>query len=151
MGLLYIRRLHGAGVYSCSSCETPLALKQDLLSTHFRGRTGTACLFDNVINVFSGEPEETQMTTGLHVIRTIHCVKCCENLGWTYIKAYSESQKYKEGRFILEEELIRQQPDENSANWDPKLLGREQGDDNLQSTSWSSGASSDSQSSGNVQ
>ncbi|CAD7957215.1 unnamed protein product [Amoebophrya sp. A25] len=92
--------------FACRACGTPLALHGDLLSRNFRGRTGTAVLFDKVLNVNAGEVEESQMTTGVHLIRTLFCVCCQENLGWRYEKAYNEDQKYKEGRYILEEELI---------------------------------------------
>ena len=45
------------------------------------------------------------MTTGMHTIRVLYCIDCHENVGWKYEIAYEEDQKYKEGRFILEEEL----------------------------------------------
>ena len=42
------------------------------------------------------------MTTGKHLIKTISCVSCCDPIGWTYLRAYSDEQKYKEGKFIIE-------------------------------------------------
>lgn len=46
------------------------------------------------------------MTTGRHVVRDISCQGCNEVVGWKYDKAYEASEKYKEGKFILEAELL---------------------------------------------
>ena len=46
------------------------------------------------------------MTTGLHTVRDIICIHCSNVLGWKYEKAFEINQKYKEGRFILERNLI---------------------------------------------
>ncbi|CAJ1404812.1 unnamed protein product [Effrenium voratum] len=53
-----------------------------------------------------GPLEDSVMTTGLHTIRCLFCVVCQERVGWKYEVAFEEDQKYKEGRFILEEELL---------------------------------------------
>mmetsp|Transcript_51629 Transcript_51629/g.93008 ORF Transcript_51629/g.93008 Transcript_51629/m.93008 type:complete len:118 (-) Transcript_51629:96-449(-) len=97
-------------VYSCSGCGAHFAQYKELLSTNFRGRTGNALLFNNVINVTAGPLEDSVMTTGLHTIRCLYCVVCQERVGWKYEVAFEEDQKYKEGRFILEEELISSAP-----------------------------------------
>lgn len=93
-------------VYKCSGCQSHFAQYKDLLSTNFRGRTGNALLFNQVVNVTTGPLEDSVMTTGLHTIRCLYCVVCQERVGWKYEVAFEEDQKYKEGRFILEEELI---------------------------------------------
>lgn len=72
----------------------------------FRGQHGKAFLFDKVVNVIPGETEERSMTTGRHIVRDIKCRQCQQNVGWTYDKAFEESEKYKEGKFILEAELL---------------------------------------------
>lgn len=46
------------------------------------------------------------MTTGRHVVRDIACKQCGDTVGWKYDKAYEASEKYKEGKFILEAELL---------------------------------------------
>jgi len=46
------------------------------------------------------------MTTGRHIVRDIQCRQCKEVVGWKYDKAYESSEKYKEGKFILEHELL---------------------------------------------
>lgn len=40
--------------------------------------------FDSV-NIIEGEPNERHMTTGLHVVRDIFCVKCTAHVGWKYV------------------------------------------------------------------
>lgn len=72
----------------------------------FRGQHGKAYLFNNVVNFIAGEPNERSMTTGRHIVRDISCRQCKEIVGWTYDKAYEPSEKYKEGKFILEAELL---------------------------------------------
>ena len=42
------------------------------------------------------------MTTGLHTVADIYCNRCSQVVGWKYEQAYEKSQKYKEGKFILE-------------------------------------------------
>ena len=40
------------------------------------------------------------------VVADIYCNACDTRLGWKYVEAFEESQKYKEGRFILEKAMI---------------------------------------------
>ena len=42
------------------------------------------------------------LLTGLHVVADIYCNGCDTRLGWKYVEAFEPSQKYKEGRFIVE-------------------------------------------------
>lgn len=58
------------------------------------------------MNIKQAEAAERNMTTGRHVVRDIHCKQCNETVGWKYDKAYEPSEKYKEGKFILESELL---------------------------------------------
>ncbi|CAE7398589.1 YPEL3 [Symbiodinium pilosum] len=51
-------------VYCCAACGAHFAQYKDLLSTNFRGRTGNALLFNQVINVTAGPLEDSVMTTG---------------------------------------------------------------------------------------
>lgn len=72
----------------------------------FRGQHGKAFLFNTVVNTTQSEAMERSMTTGRHVVRDIACRQCKETVGWKYDKAYETGQKYKEGKYILEEELL---------------------------------------------
>jgi hypothetical protein len=129
MGLAYNVYLTSNKIFGCKSCKTHLADYDDIisrvgvlppyLSTHktwtnsktcllqnFRGQHGKAYLFNNVVNITQSEAVERSMTTGRHVVRDIACRQCRETVGWKYDKAYEASEKYKEGKFILEEELL---------------------------------------------
>ena len=48
------------------------------------------------------------MLTGRHFVRDISCKKCDAKLGWMYEFATEETQRYKEGRVILERALINE-------------------------------------------
>lgn len=132
MGLIYTHFLDGSDhkVLSCSCCATHLALPSDVISKDFQGRLGKAFLVLSVVNVRHGEPTDRTMTTGVHSVRDIHCNHCERVVGWKYDKAWHStsnvrynlsnnryqvsnnrcrnvngrepSQRYKEGKFILE-------------------------------------------------
>lgn len=126
MGLSYNIYLNSSRIYGCKNCKTHLSDPDDIISRvgplrmvrsskvamliihsqNFRGQHGKAYLFDNVVNVTESEPNERNMTTGRHIVRDIHCRQCKETVGWKYDKAYEASEKYKEGKFILEAELL---------------------------------------------
>ncbi|KAL4351921.1 hypothetical protein GQ457_06G006200 [Hibiscus cannabinus] len=101
MGRLFVITLEG-NVYSCKHCRTHLALLDDLISKSFHCRHGKAYLFDKVVNITVGEKEERMMITGMHTVVDIFCVECGSIVGWKYEFAREKTQKYKEGKFILE-------------------------------------------------
>lgn len=88
--------------YSCVHCRAHLAGHAALVSKSFQGSQGRAYLFDDVVNVDSGSPEERILLTGRHAVSDIFCKCCGTTLGWKYERAYETSQKYKEGKFIIE-------------------------------------------------
>ncbi|CCC05899.1 hypothetical protein SMACR_00114 [Sordaria macrospora] len=106
MGLAYNVYLNSGKIYGCRNCKTHLANHEDIISRNFRGQHGKAYLFNSVVNVETGDAGERNMTTGRHVVRDIFCRQCKEVVGWKYDKAYEPSEKYKEGKFILEAELL---------------------------------------------
>ncbi|GMJ03220.1 hypothetical protein like AT2G40110 [Hibiscus trionum] len=101
MGRLFVITLEG-NIYSCKHCSTHLALLDDLMSKSFHCRHGKAYLFDKVVNITVGEKEERMMITGMHTVVDIFCVECGSIVGWKYEFAREKTQKYKEGKFILE-------------------------------------------------
>ncbi|KAI1816016.1 yippee [Poronia punctata] len=107
MGLAYNTYLDSISkIYGCRNCKTHLAIHEEILSQNFRGQHGKAYLFNIVVNIDEGEAVERSMTTGRHVVRDITCRQCKATVGWKYDKAYENSEKYKEGKFILEGELL---------------------------------------------
>ncbi|KAJ4720052.1 Protein yippee-like [Melia azedarach] len=110
MGRLFVVNLEGK-IYSCKHCRTHLALCEDIVSKSFHCRHGKAYLFSKVagmvdcllrVNVSVGEREERMMMTGLHTVADIFCVGCGSIVGWKYETAHEKSQKYKEGKSVLE-------------------------------------------------
>ncbi|CAM9497466.1 unnamed protein product [Bubo scandiacus] len=72
----YLPRSHRT--YSCVHCRAHLARHEELISKSFQGSHGRAYLFNSVVN------------------------SCKTTLGWKYEQAFESSQKYKEGKFIIE-------------------------------------------------
>ncbi|KAH9284220.1 Yippee-like protein [Echinococcus granulosus] len=100
--------------YSCIHCRAHLARHEDLISKSFQGTQGRAYLFEAVVNVSCGKTEERLLLTGLHLVADIYCECCDTYLGWKYEEAYEPSQKYKEGKYIIElAHLIK----DNGWNW----------------------------------
>ncbi|KAJ2777016.1 hypothetical protein GGI15_004651 [Coemansia interrupta] len=106
MGYMHKEFLSGNGIYGCLHCGTHFAKKDKLNSKQYNGQYGRAYLFDHIVNVRAGEEEKRAMTTGVHIVQDITCMECNTYVGWTYIKAFEPTQKFKEGKFILEKEVI---------------------------------------------
>ncbi|KAJ1266717.1 hypothetical protein BS78_08G173600 [Paspalum vaginatum] len=51
MGLLFVERLEGEGVFRCRRCRVDAASKDAIISRDFYGRTGRAYLFDHVCSI----------------------------------------------------------------------------------------------------
>jgi hypothetical protein len=88
--------------YACVHCRAHLADHDDLISKSFQGSQGRAYLFNKVVNVGTGPAEERYLLTGLHAVADIYCESCKTTLGWKYEQAFETSQKYKEGKYIIE-------------------------------------------------
>ncbi|GJM96289.1 hypothetical protein PR202_ga13110 [Eleusine coracana subsp. coracana] len=117
MGRLFLMHLEG-NVYSCKHCKTHLGLAGDIISKAFHCKHGKAYLFNKVflqlanvplimsvmssVNVTNGVKEDRLMMTGMHTVSDIFCVGCGSIVGWKYEAAHEKSQRYKEGKFILE-------------------------------------------------
>ncbi|KAH9774963.1 protein yippee-like [Citrus sinensis] len=96
----------GPRLYSCCNCRNHVALHDDVISKSFQGRNGRAFLFSHAMNIVVGPKEDRQLMTGLHTVADVFCSDCRVVLGWKYERAYEETQKYKEGKFILEKSKI---------------------------------------------
>ncbi|CAL5323376.1 unnamed protein product [Camellia sinensis] len=103
---LMAEELVGPRLYSCYNCRNHVSLHDDIISKAFQGRNGRAFLFSHAMNIVVGPKEDRNLMTGLHTVADIYCADCREVLGWKYERAYEASQKYKEGKFILEKSKI---------------------------------------------
>ncbi|XP_047340575.1 protein yippee-like At4g27745 [Impatiens glandulifera] len=98
--------LIGPRLYSCCNCRNHVSLHDDIISKSFQGKHGRAFLFAHAMNIVVGVKEDRNLITGLHTVADIYCGDCKEVLGWKYERAYEPSQRYKEGKFILEKSKI---------------------------------------------
>uniref|UniRef100_A0A0K8TQW1 Protein yippee-like n=1 Tax=Tabanus bromius TaxID=304241 RepID=A0A0K8TQW1_TABBR len=106
MGRTFLEHMGGVKLFSCNSCDANLTNRNELISTRFTGATGRAFLFKRVVNLTYSVVQDRVMLTGRHMVRDVMCKNCSAKLGWMYEFATDDSQKYKEGRVILEYALI---------------------------------------------
>ncbi|EGE02454.1 yippee [Trichophyton equinum CBS 127.97] len=97
MGLSYNIYINSNKIFGCKHCKTHLADYHDIIS-----RVGYLA---HSLPPHTPLPPP-HMFNCKHVVRDIHCTQCNETVGWKYDKAYETSEKYKEGKFILEAELL---------------------------------------------
>lgn len=98
-----------AQVFVCRACLAHLCLLLLVISDNFKGLALLAYLVDKVINVQpDGVDQETRMLTGIYVINKVHCLQCRTYLGWTYKKLYDYNEQYKEGKYVIERNFIRE-------------------------------------------
>lgn len=107
----------------CSTCSADLAFSSQIVSKGFTGRHGRAYLVGpptsdptctpsssystpDLINVRVGRCESRQLVTGWHTVADISCAVCQAKLGWKYVDAKENNQRYKVGKFILETERV---------------------------------------------
>lgn len=95
-------------IYVCSHCMTHVALSSYIVSDCYQGGLGNALLIYKIVNVFCDRSNNRQMTTGTYCICNVSCKQCGRYLGWKYLKAISDEQKYKEGLYILETGAVKQ-------------------------------------------
>ncbi|KAK2461335.1 hypothetical protein APHAL10511_006862 [Amanita phalloides] len=96
----------GHPVFSCSKCAAVISLQDELISKAFSGRDGRGYLMHSATNVRLGRREDRPLLTGVHSVADVFCLGCNDRLGWFYHKAADSSQKYKEGKYLLEKERL---------------------------------------------
>ena len=62
----------------------------------------SACLPNTNIH----KPVPRQLVTGAHTVSDVSCIFCDSILGWKYVAAEEDSQRYKVGKYILETKRI---------------------------------------------
>ncbi|KAI0028032.1 yippee zinc-binding/DNA-binding /Mis18, centromere assembly-domain-containing protein [Vararia minispora EC-137] len=92
--------------FSCANCAAVIALQDELISKAFQGRDGRGYLTHSATNVRIGSKEDRALMTGVHTVADVFCVGCGDRVGWYYYKASDQSQKYKEGKYLLERERL---------------------------------------------
>uniref|UniRef100_A0A8C5JWZ9 Protein yippee-like n=1 Tax=Jaculus jaculus TaxID=51337 RepID=A0A8C5JWZ9_JACJA len=105
MGRIFLDHIGGTRLFSCTNCDMILTNRSELI-TRFTGATGRAFLFNKVVTLLYSEVQDRVMLTGRHMVRGVSCKSCNSKLGWVYELATEDSQRYKEGRVILERALV---------------------------------------------
>jgi hypothetical protein len=107
----------------CARCGADICLTSQIISKGFTGRHGRAYLVSghgdvtsasaaaapsatSLSNTITQKAVPRQLVTGAHTVCDLSCVICGSVLGWKYIAAEEESQRYKVGNFILETKRI---------------------------------------------
>lgn len=121
--------------YSCIHCRAHLANHDELISKSFQGSQGRAYLFNSVVNVGCGPAEERVLLTGLHAVADIYCENCKTTLGWKYEHAFESSQKYKEGKYIIE---LAHMIKDNGWDWRDSQKPKKNIQPNVLSLEWAS-------------
>lgn len=126
----------------CSRCATDLCLTTQIISKGFTGRHGRAYLVSgtpsptaisatpitnnhtSLPNTYTHKAVPRQLVTGAHTVSDISCVFCGSVLGWKYVAAEEETQRYKVGKFILEtKRVMKASTWENEAEDDDEGVG----------------------------
>jgi len=132
MGIHFLEIPTSKRIYVCKVCDTPLAKQRDIISDNFFGRAGAAYLMRKAYNLKHDVPESREMRTGMHTVRDVYCKICytyrrrtAKQMGWYYEFAFQDSQRYKEGRIILEKRLLKEivGVDENNPVYKPGKTG----------------------------
>lgn len=69
-------------------------------------KEGTSWRRTDLPNTFTHKPVARQLVTGAHTVSDISCRCCGSVLGWKYVHAEEEGQRYKIGKFILETKRV---------------------------------------------
>jgi len=106
MGRVFREFLVSPRIYTCSGCDTHLTDEQHIISKTFQGRLGRAFLFEKAVNVVRGPAESRILVSGAHKVADLRCTMCNNLLGWIYLHAKDQNQKYKEGRILFEKSRL---------------------------------------------
>ncbi|EKM56270.1 uncharacterized protein PHACADRAFT_55798, partial [Phanerochaete carnosa HHB-10118-sp] len=72
----------------------------------FRGDTGKAALFTEADNVVLAKMSVMLMHSGAYRVQKAACAVCAGPLGWKFVRATEQTEKWKEGFIVLELALL---------------------------------------------
>lgn len=114
----------------CARCGAHVCHTSQIVSKGFTGRHGRAYLVSptdsssmngyqqtnntaTLLNTITQRAVPRQLVTGAHTVADFNCIICGSVLGWKYIAAEEEAQRYKVGKYIIETKRIT-----TSSCWD---------------------------------
>ncbi|KAI0634667.1 hypothetical protein C8Q77DRAFT_1156077 [Trametes polyzona] len=92
----------------CAQCSTRIAHSSQIVSRAFRGHAGKAALFTTAKNVTLDPPSILLMDSGAYTIQEFICNSCETYLGWKFVRAHDGPERWKEGHYILELDLVQE-------------------------------------------
>lgn len=95
--------------YCCKTCGMDIASAKAVMWSDCKmGRSNeSGMLFGATVNAErTGKVTVTHLATGDYEVQDVRCQKCSTSLGWTYLKAFTEKNKFKEGSTILYKRLL---------------------------------------------
>ncbi|KAF9811499.1 hypothetical protein IEO21_06583 [Rhodonia placenta] len=96
---------------ACKACRASIVSRSSVITEDgFRGYHGKAALVTDAPNTSPAAPSIMLMDTGAHTIAELACASCAAYLGWRVLRAHELSEKWKEGRCILELALLAPLP-----------------------------------------
>ncbi|KAI9808729.1 MAG: hypothetical protein M1825_003881 [Sarcosagium campestre] len=128
ISLQYLDSHTSSSLLRCQRCSAELCLTSQIISKGFTGRHGRAYLISGpadssasasgnvrmhgsssstLPNTITHAPVPRHLVTGAHTVSDISCALCGAALGWKYVAAEDEAQRYKVGKFILETRRVR--------------------------------------------
>eukprot|EP00834_Sanchytrium_tribonematis_P007287 NODE_638_length_5124_cov_1.416119.p7 type:complete len:114 gc:universal NODE_638_length_5124_cov_1.416119:3442-3783(+) len=107
MPRIFLSYLDNKIIYSCKNCHCHICAHDRVVSRNFFGKHGPALLIEQTVNTTENGQYTQQLMTGLHVISDLKCVNCNETIGWKYVECFETSQKYKQGKYLLEKQFIQ--------------------------------------------
>jgi hypothetical protein len=109
-----------------------------IISKGFTGRHGRAYLVappspgtaltlgskpGDLPNTHTHKAVPRQLVTGAHTVSDISCAMCGSVLGWKYVDAEEEGQRYKVGKFILETKRVVKGVDWERGDEEEDIMG----------------------------
>ncbi|KAL3154903.1 hypothetical protein ABBQ38_011440 [Trebouxia sp. C0009 RCD-2024] len=95
--------------YCCKACGVDIASAKTVMWSDCKmGKSNeSGMLFGATVNAArTGKVTVTHLATGDYEVQDVECQKCSVALGWTYLKAFNEKNKFKEGSTILYKRLL---------------------------------------------
>ena len=89
---------------ACKNClNTFCYWDTDIIRTDYQCQSGKALFVANVKNVLEGPLTPKHFISGHYVIQDIHCMGCLQSVGWKYLEAQEDENKFKETNYVIEE------------------------------------------------
>lgn len=92
----------------CVSCGRDVASCGRIIWEGYMGAQEPAFLMRSTVNLEqAGSPRHEHLSTGLYTLMDVVCSGCHSPMGWQYLQASHEDQKYKEGATLLRHSMLK--------------------------------------------